>query len=635
MTYRAKFRPLPGLITGLAVAGVALATGCTGSIDNGGPSASGSGPGPGAGTGNSMGGGTGNGGSGTGGAGPGQGGGGPGATGGTGNGNGGSSNGGTATGGSGGQGTIPGGTGPVACDGPQVINNKRIVRLSMNQISNSIHAIFGDTLGSQVDSKALIGPNSPSSRTFPPLSSATEGATIIAKIWQDLDAIAAQTGEYALANVNAVTACGAAPTDACAQTWIGTFAQKVFRRPLTAAEKTSITQVYTEVKGFYTTIPEAIQYTVYALLQAPGFVYRTEIGASKDQAGPLTPYEFASALSFFLTDAPPDQALLDAAAAMKLGNTADITTQVTRILGTAGAKKNLESAMFSYFALDSMETVVIDDTGWTAGVRDSAYTESQRFFATNLWGGPLSQVLTSKKTQINKNLATIYGVTPFPPSGVTADASGFAAVTLPDVRSGILTQVGFLAARSRPDAGSVIGRGLAVNAALLCAINPPFPTDDTTKAAVAQAVTDLANKSEREKAAFRAMTSPCLGCHLNFDAYGLALENFDAIGRYRTMDPQGRAIDASVTLPASLGSAMATNAADMSTKIATSAAFNSCIAKNMINWALAEGSSLTPNSCAAQGVVAGFNAGDKSFSKLLTEIAVSQAFTNRNAGANQ
>jgi hypothetical protein len=72
----------------------------------------------------------------------------------------------------------------------------------------------------------------------------------------------------------------------------------------------------------------------------------------------------------------------------------------------------------------------------------------------------------------------------------------------------------------------------------------------------------------------------------------------------------------------------------MSAKIANSPAFSSCLAKNMINWALAEGSALTPTSCAAQGVVAGLNAGDKSFSKLLTEIAVSKAFTDRNAGVN-
>jgi hypothetical protein len=80
---------------------------------------------------------------------------------------------------------------------------------------------------------------------------------------------------------------------------------------------------------------------------------------------------------------------------------------------------------------------------------------------------------------------------------------------------------------------------------------------------------------------------------------------------------------------------MATDTVDMAGKIAASPAFSSCVAKNMINWALAEGSALTPDSCAAQGVVAGFNNGDKSFSKLLTEIAVSQAFTNRNAGVNQ
>jgi hypothetical protein len=181
----------------------------------------------------------------------------------------------------------------------------------------------------------------------------------------------------------------------------------------------------------------------------------------------------------------------------------------------------------------------------------------------------------------------------------------------------------------------VVARGLVINAAMLCAVNPSLPTDPTTAAAIADAKSKLASATSREQSVFRTTTAPCLGCHINFDSYGLGLDTYDAIGRYRTMDPQGRPIDPSVTLPPSVGGGLAKDTIDMETQIANAPGFSACVAKNMLNWALAEGSELTPTSCATVGVSLGFTGGDKSFSALLREVAISQAFTNRNAGASQ
>jgi len=181
----------------------------------------------------------------------------------------------------------------------------------------------------------------------------------------------------------------------------------------------------------------------------------------------------------------------------------------------------------------------------------------------------------------------------------------------------------------------VVARGLVINAALLCATNPPFPTDAATLAGVADAKAKLATETSRAQSEFRTTTSPCLGCHSNFDAYGLALDTYDSIGRYRTVDPQGRPIDPSVTLPATAGGGVAKDTIDMETQVANAPGFASCVAKNMLNWALAEGSSLTPGSCPATAVAIGFSASDKSFSALLGQVAVSDAFTTRNAGAAQ
>src|SRR5207253_657830 len=113
---------------------------------------------------------------------------------------------------------------------------------------------------------------------------------IILKHWQTIDGISAAVGAYALANLAAFTGGSAPTTDAAAQTFISNLAGKAFRRPLTAPESQSLAQVYTEVKAIYGTIPEAIQYSAAAIMQAPAFLYRTELGTGKDTAGPLTPY---------------------------------------------------------------------------------------------------------------------------------------------------------------------------------------------------------------------------------------------------------------------------------------------------------------------------------------------------------
>jgi len=537
-----------------------------------------------------------------------------------------------------GTGVGPGTGGSGACEGSVITDNKRVVRLSFNQISRTIHSLFGDTFGAKADADFEIGPESPTARTFPPLSSPQEGSTITTGIWQKVDLIASAAGNYSLANLDQLTGCGATPSDACAEAFIRSFAEKAYRRPLSATEASSILQVYSEVKEIYG-VPEAVQHSVYAILQSPQLLYRTELGDSKDQTGPLTPYELASSLSYFLSDGPPDTELLSAAQQQKLQTPAEIAAHVDRILATKAARQNLEGALFSYFQVDNLATVKIDDPTFTSGteakpysgVRESAYHEVELFLANSLWSGPLTDLLTARKSWLNTTLAGVYGMT-LP--GVS-DESQFVETAVPANRGGLLTQVGFLAANSRPDVPSVVARGLVVNKSLLCQTNPPFPTDPALIAKIEEASTMLAAASERERAAYRGSTAPCSGCHRTFDAYGLALDTYDSIGRYRAMDPQGRAIDPSVTLPALFDNEVATDAVAMQNAIAQHPGFTACFSKNLLNWALAEGSQLTPTSCATQAIVGGFKASDQSLSSLLREIAVSKAFTQRNAGGTQ
>ena len=106
-------------------------------------------------------------------------------------------------------------------------------------------------------------------------------------------------------------------------------------------------------------------------------------------------------------------------------------------------------------------------------MRESAYHEVELLLANTLWSGPLTGLLTGRKSWINTTLAKVYGVT----LAGTGDESQFIETELPENRGGLLTQIGILASNSRPDVPSVVARGLVVNKSMLCQTNPPFPTE--------------------------------------------------------------------------------------------------------------------------------------------------------------
>jgi hypothetical protein len=508
---------------------------------------------------------------------------------------------------------------------------KRVVRLSFNQIANSIGALLGDALGAKlvVDFELVDAEH----RAFPPLQSPREGNSLTDQSWGTVDQIADAAGKHVLDNFAAVTACGSTPTDTCAQQFLAGFAQKAYRRPLSSDEQARLSTFYTVAKAdLGASVNEAVQYGVSAILQSPQFLYRTELGADWREDGALSPFELASMLSYFLTDKAPDQPLLDAAAQSKLSKAEEIGAQVDRILQSEAARRNLEGAMMSYFSYPNLESQIIQDAAFTGDLRRSMYHEASLFLKGALWDGKLNDLLVSRKGYVNAALAPIYGLAQFPPPGATLDADQFAVIELPANRTGLLTQAGFLANRSRPDATSVVGRGLLIKNALLCS-ETPAPTEGVQQA-IDGIVAANPNASERQMADIRAATSPCNGCHASFDAYGLALDTYDVLGRYREQDPQGRPIDASVTLPEQVGGGTAKDIVEVARKLASTDAFAKCMSKNLVNYALADVSSgaASIDGCAVDKVARGFGASDRSFPALVKAVAISAAFGRRSKG---
>jgi len=526
--------------------------------------------------------------------------------------------------------TLPTGTGP-ALGAPQ-----RMLRLTLNQTMNAIAGLLGTAAAQPI--QTMFGVGDPTTNTFPALNGPREGVSIIPSLWSKLDGIANAAGQYVLANFNAVTSCGATPTDACVQAFLLAFAEKAYRRPLNSTEQASLTQVYTEVTGAGGTPQEGAQFGVYAALSSPQFLYRTEFGDASKKNGngvPLTSYEVASQLAFFLSDSPPDQPLLDAAKQGKLSSADQVGAQVDRLLALPAVQTNLSDAIFTYFKLNLLDNVVIDPTKvpqFTTGLQNAMYTEGQMFLDSTLWSGTINDLLTSRNTTVNADLATVVYNMPVPTGATTTN---FVAAQAPDTRAGMLTLPAFITSRARTDVGSVVARGLVVDETMMCQIIPGPPADLADKIAAAKAM--LANETDKQAAEYRDTTSPCNGCHTNFDPYGLVLDNFDVIARYRTMDEMGRPLDTSTPLPPMVGTGTVSTAVDMANALTSSGAFTTCMTKSVLQYALADVTSAPVDiqSCAVQTINAQVSkARVQNFATLVRDVAVSQTMGYRTQGGN-
>jgi hypothetical protein len=512
------------------------------------------------------------------------------------------------------------------------VASRRLIRLTLSQAVNSIRALLGaataDPLVTAYDLTDV------GARAFPPLSAPDEGTFVTEAIWAKSEGIGKTAAQYVFDHYAALTGCTlAATTDTCAQTFVGTLAEKAFRRPLESAERDSLLQVYTESKAAGAAIPEALQQTVWAILTSPNFLYRRELGDAAATTGAaataaLTSYEAASQLAYFLTDGPPDQPLLDAAKQGALSTASQVAAQADRLLALPAVQTNMQQAMFSYFGISNLASVVIDPAKvpeYTVGVQNAMLRETQDFLTSTLWNGKIDDLLLSRQSEVNPDLAKLYAI-PFP-AGSTQTASTFVPVQLPDVRAGLLTQLGFLTSRARTDGSSVVARGLAVASTMLCASTPAAPPAALADQ-IATVTTMLAGKSERERSLYRQTTAPCSACHTTFDPYGLVLENFDLIGRYRTVDDQQRPIDASATLPSDAGGAEVKTAAEFAQAVTSNGVFASCVARNLMKYALSDGN-VERGDCAVQAVTQKFLTGNRTFASMLREIAASQTLATR------
>ena len=316
------------------------------------------------------------------------------------------------------------------------------------------------------------------------------------------------------------------------------WAASAYRHPLSDAEKDELRGLYRKLRTEEIPHDQAIRLTLARILVAPAFLYRAEKAAPGDKSGPVTPWELATRLSYFLLSSTPDAELRDVAASGKLGDPSILAAQSRRLIRDPHARRlatEFACAWLHIYDFDALGEKSERHFPTFNGLRGAMYEETIRFF-TDLFqrDGSVLDILDADYAFLNEELAMHYGI---------PDVKGAEWRRVDGVkkfsRGGILGQATTLAKQSGASRTSPILRGNWLCEVLL-GEKLPRPPKDVPRLPEDEATETLTVRELTEK---HSSDPKCYGCHRRIDAYGYSLEAFDAIGRYRERDLGGRPVE--------------------------------------------------------------------------------------------
>jgi mono/diheme cytochrome c family protein len=332
---------------------------------------------------------------------------------------------------------------------------------------------------------------------------------------------------------------------ACATKILSRIARMAYRRPVTKDDVQTLTGFFATGRKDGGSFDAGIQFALERLLVDPDFLLRV-YRDSKQSEGiyRLSDFEVASRLSFFLWSSIPDERLLDLAERGQLGNPQTLEKEVRRMLADPRALDSLVSDFTAqWLNLRRVAEVIVDPEkypNYDESLLQGFQRETELFVGSTIREDrSVIDLLNADYTFLNERLARHYGV-----PGIYGSRFRRVTLTNHDQRGGLLAQGALLAATSYPDRTSPVLRGKFLLDNIFGLPVPPPPAGvDTNLADKPGAVP----KSIRERLAQHRTSPTCNGCHSVLDPLGFALENFDVIGGWRTIDESGGPVDASGT----------------------------------------------------------------------------------------
>jgi hypothetical protein len=333
---------------------------------------------------------------------------------------------------------------------------------------------------------------------------------------------------------------------ACARRILSTLARRAYRRPVTDADMSVLLDFYQ--KGRATgTFDSGIELALQRILVSPSFLFRTEFGPALQSAvtAKATSYRIsdislASRLSFFLWSSIPDDELLDLATQDKLHEPAILEKQVRRMLADPRSEAFTQNFAGQWLSLRRLADIVPDpflfpDYGDTLAL--AFRREVELFFDSIVREDrPLTDLLTADYTFVNERLATHYGIP-------NVKGINFRRVALgqDSPRRGLLGKGAVLTVTAFPNRTSPVVRGKWVLQHILGAPPPEPPPNVPGLEENGEKVTKV--RTLRERLELHRANATCASCHKLMDPIGFALENFDAVGKYREFDENYEPLD--------------------------------------------------------------------------------------------
>jgi hypothetical protein len=482
-------------------------------------------------------------------------------------------------------------------------------RLTAAQLENSIVDLFG----ADILLTRSIEPDLPSRGLIALGSSET---TISSWGVEQYEALAFDVAEQAMASPALRAQLGAEEHQGLVdREAIGRFAsqlaKRAWRRPATDEELAALVSTGTTAAAALGDYHQGLELVIAAILQSPSFLFRVELGNNGD----LDAYELATRLSYFLWNSTPDDELLAAADGGALLTEEGLRDQAERLLASPRARVGLRAFFSDVYVLQDLDHLDKDPDlfpHFNSDLGALAREETLRNLEALVFDeqGDFRDLFVREKTFVDRRLAALYGVR-------APSATGFGQVVLPPEggRRGLLGQVSVLALHAHPVSSSATLRGKFVREVLLCSVIPPPPVGVNT--ALPEPTGTALTLRDRVG---EHLTSPnCRGCHLLMDPIGLALENFDGVGRWRDTD-NGARIDASADLD---GVAIA-DAWSLGQVLHDNPAVPQCLVRNIYRYAT--GVTEPESGDALAGLAERFAARQFRVAPMMVDVIMSPAF---------
>ena len=400
---------------------------------------------------------------------------------------------------------------------------------------------------------------------------------------------------------------------------MSTFTSRAYRRPAKSAEVDRLMKLYDSAIADGDSFEKALRFPMQAVLMSPHFLYKIEQPVAVGEIRDLNDFELATSLSYFLWSSMPDGELFGLAVKGQLKNKDVFRQQVERMLKDKRAKavvQNFASQWLQLRALAKMQPDADLFPGVNAQLRNDMETETKLLVYDLIRrNAQVTDLLKSDYTFLNERLAKHYGV-----AGVKGNK--FVKVSSDRTkREGILTHASILTLTSNPNRTSPVKRGKWIMENLL-GEEPPPPDPDAMQLEDQPKLTGtLRQRMEQHRA-----DPSCAVCHKVMDELGFALENYDAVGKWRTQDEVG-GIDPRGELPDGT-TFLGPKELQVTIRTGMRAQFVRCVSEKMLIYALGRGLEYY-DECTLDKIVSELRDKEYRFAALVIAICESDPFRKR------